>query len=463
MTRKAHVSAQALGQKADAVAKTLTAARTYHNQGQVKLAEDLYRQVLALDANNVDALHLLGVALLQSGAFEESIRFLKKARRRSPKDAAILVNLGSALRQSMELHQSKDMRQAKETYESAIKLSPNLAVAHFNLGRVFFDMEDMDNAIACYERARELDPDDAETYVNLGNAYNYGGKSDKALEAYEQAVRLSPNLAQAYGNMGSIFADRREWDKAFGLLDKAIAINPRPGELRFKRSMLALRCGDLERGWKDYDSRYFADIERIPRFAEPPPYWRGEDLAGKTILLWMEQGLGDEVLYSSMIPEIAALARHCILECSPRMVPVFTRSFPQIKTVRYQAQGVRTTPPSEFDVQISVTSLGKYFRSNFTKFPRHQGYLKADSERVKQLRSRYEALAKRNLIVGLSWRSKNQLMNIPKSADLTTWSDVFAVPGVTFVNLQYGDCAEELSAVKDKFGVDVFQVEKHLQ
>ena len=451
MTRKAQVSPAAVAQKTDAISKALAVATSHHVHGYLKLAEDCYREVLARDANNVQALHMLGLVAFQTGKLEDGIRLMKRAARKSPRDASILVNLGAAYRQA----ERND--EAREAYETAIKLKPDLWEAHYNLGKVLIDIQDFDGAKETYRRCIELDAQHPDAYVNLGNAYKFTGEGDRALGAYEQALKIAPNLAEAYGNICGVWVDRGKYTEALAFVDKAISIDPRPGELRFKRSLIALRLQKFSIGWADYESRFCAESERIAKYPSPPGYWSGEDLAGKTILVWSEQGLGDEILYANMIHEVISLAGKCIIECSPRMVPVFARSFPLAKVVRYQSIGIRTTQPSDFDVQSSVASLGQYLRPTLESFPLHAGYLKADSSRVSTLRARYRSITPGNLVVGISWRSKNDMVGARKSTDLSAWSEVLSVPGVTFVNLQYGDCEAELAAVKDTLGVEVYQ------
>src|SRR5262249_38079647 len=139
----------------------------------------------------------------------------------------------------------------------------------------------------------------------------------------------------------------------------------------------------------------------------------------------------------------------------PRMVPVFARSFPRAYVLSQKKPGERTTAPAEMDTQISVASLGQYLRPSFESFPRHSGYLKADPVRTAALRARYQAVAPGNLIVGLSWRSASGRAGEQKTADPSLWTDVLNVPGVTFINLQYGNCAADLAKIKERLGVTV--------
>jgi tetratricopeptide (TPR) repeat protein len=451
MTRKTFQSTGAGTQRAEVIASTLAMGRSHHTQGHLKLAEDCYRRVLALDSNNVDGLHLLGVVALQSDAREEAIKLLKRAQRRAPAEPAILVNLGAAYRKAERLVDARD------AYHEALKHNPNIAEAHFNLGKVLFELDDIEGSMAANKRALALAPNMADAWVGLGNALKVKGDGDAAIGAYKEAIKIAPTLGEPYGNISAVLFDRTQYAEALDWVSKGVALHPQPGELRFKRALMALRLGEFEMGWPDYESRFFAERERVARFQPPPPYWNGEDISDKRLLVWTEQGLGDEVLYSSMLSDPIAKARSTIIECSPRMVPVFARSFPSAKVVRYVQQGEHSTPADEFDRQISVVSLGQFFRRDFASFPRHRGYMKSDAEKVARLRTRYQATATGNLIVGLSWRSKNDRVGELKSADLSTWRGILQTPGVTFVNLQYGDCRADLRKVKDELGVEVIQ------
>lgn len=451
MTRKAQFPLPSASLKAGAIARALAMGRSHHNEGQLNLAEKCYRQVLALDPNNVDGLHLLGVIAFQSNHCEEGIRLIKLAALKKPNDPAILVNLGAAYRKA------ERSAEARDAYKAALKLKPDLWEAYFNLGKALLDLEDCDGAIKVYQKCIAIKPADPEAYVNLGNAYKSKGEGDSAIAAYEQALRLSGTMTQAYGNIAAVFFDRGWLLAALAVMDKAIAIDPRPGELRFKRSLMTLRLAQFSVGWGDYESRYFGETERIPRPSAPPPYWAGEDLSGKNILLGTEQGLGDEILYGSMIPDIMARAGRCVIRCSVRMVPVFARSFPEAVVLPYPSQDVHPALQISIDYQIGIPSLGQFLRPDLAHFPAHQGYLKADSHRTEALRERYKAVMPGNLIVGLSWRSKNDRIGKSKSAEISDWAEILRVPGVTFVNLQYGDCADELAAVQQALGITIIQ------
>src|SRR5690606_19229374 len=149
------------------------------------------------------------------------------------------------------------------------------------------------------------------------------------------------------------------------------ALQLRPDDIRFKWnfSLFSLRMGRLGAGFDHYEHRFVFDPQGGARRPEPPVYWSGQDLKGKTIVVWTEQGIGDEILHSSVFNDPTDAGATCIVECSPRLVPVFSRSFPHMQVVPFRKNGVLETPPSQANYQIAAGDLGRYFRRDFSQFP----------------------------------------------------------------------------------------------
>jgi hypothetical protein len=221
------------------------------------------------------------------------------------------------------------------------------------------------------------------------------------------------------------------------------------------RTIALLTTGRLAEGWPRYNERLFTDKTKIHRRSEPPPYWKGEDLTGKTIYVWPEQGLGDQIIYGTMLPDLIARAGRVYFESKSRLEQVFRRSLPGALVLSNDSEETKTAVTAA-DYQIPLGSLGVYFRRRFEDFPRRAEYLKPDPEKVARFRARYEQLASGRRIVGLSWKSKKPRGGAGKSTRLMEWEPLLRTPDVLFVNLQYGDCSAELAEVKAKLGVEVF-------
>jgi hypothetical protein len=184
------------------------------------------------------------------------------------------------------------------------------------------------------------------------------------------------------------------------------------------------------------------------------PAWNGQPLEGKTLHVWGEQGVGDQVLYAGVIDEARARAGRCVLECEPRLVPLFERSFAGVEVVPQTTPAQQRISAPDIGAQIAVGSLSRFFRTDLASFPRHRGYLRADPTRVALLRERYRRLGS-GRVVGLSWRSTRKDLGLWKSAPLAGWAPILAVPGVAFINLQYGDCTAELVDVEQHIGTAI--------
>ncbi|HYH39447.1 MAG TPA: tetratricopeptide repeat protein, partial [Azospirillum sp.] len=180
------------------------------------------------------------------------------------------------------------------------------------------------------------------------------------------------------------------------------------------------------------------------------PLWDGRDLAGKRLFVWKEQGIGDEIMFASCVPDLTASNARVTLECSPKLQPLFQRSFPFATVVT-----PGTVPDEErddFDVHLPIGSLPRYYRRSLADFPDHS-FLVPDPERVATWRRRLEELGP-GPYVGISWRGRIQ--TVSRSHHYTRieeWEPILRTPGVVFVNMQYDDAAEETARIREAFGV----------
>ncbi|MBT5941860.1 MAG: hypothetical protein HOG95_18175, partial [Rhodospirillaceae bacterium] len=185
--------------------------------------------------------------------------------------------------------------------------------------------------------------------------------------------------------------------------------------------------------------------------------WQGEDLADKTILVWSEQGVGDEIMFANTLPELVQNAEKVIIECNDRLVPVFERSFDSVTAVARQEPPDSKIENAAADFQIPIGSICKFYRKSVEEFPSDRaGYLTADSDLTAEIKARYAALGD-GMKVGISWRSGNPIVGHQRSIPLEFWDEILSSDGCQFVNLQYGDVDEDLAGVLERTGVQVFK------
>ncbi|MCA0199452.1 MAG: tetratricopeptide repeat protein [Proteobacteria bacterium] len=406
----------------------------------------------ALDPANADVQLMLAEAHAlreEYGPAADSLRAALRLGTNWPaqRSAEVMSTLGEHLRKQGFYDA------AITTHRQALALSPRQHLIQFNLAAALHDAGRRDEAEALYKDVIAAQPDFTKAIVNLGDVYRDQGRHEEAIALFEKALAIEPTV-QGYANIAAAMTDMGWMTTALMLNERATSLGPLNATVRYNRGANLLSMGRFETGWAEHEARF--DVADVATFRRPAPEWRGEDLTGKRILVWTEQGLGDQILHGSMIPDLTARAGHVLIECLGRLAPTFARSFPGTTVIARDNPLAAASDGETYDVQIAAGSLGQYLRRSFGDFPRHAGYLKADPAKTERFRNSYEALAAGRRIVGIAWRSRNPRLGANKSTELANLKAILETPGVLFVNLQYGDCAADLAEIRARFGVDIF-------
>lgn len=419
--------------------------------GRLEQAAASYRRTLELERTHLAALVDLAGILVALGLLEEAAEHCRRALELEPRAVAAHVNLGLALE---SMGQSAA---AADSYAKALEIDSDCVQAHCNLSALRLKQGRIDDAQRGAERALALDPAFFEAHVSLGNILLERKNLDGALASFREALRLRPGSPLGQCNIG--YALERQGDVAGAMrcYERAIELDPRWVQAYINRSGLFLLQENFAAGWEESEWRL-----RLPENAPvhqrfPVPRWDGGPLAGKAILVYGEQGLGDEIMYASCLPQIIAQAGRCVIDCDPRLEPLFRRSFPAA-----EVHGGKQSDPADWlaragwlDVKISTCSLPLHLRRSATDFPRHEGYLRAGPHRVEWWRKRLQALGPGRKI-GLSWRGGVQKTGrVWRSLDLAQMTPVLAQRGASFVCLQYGECGEELARLEREHGIRI--------
>lgn len=322
---------------------------------------------------------------------------------------------------------------AVSRWQSAVDANPRDAVARSNLCSAL-------NAQGLHEparreglEARRLAPGLAAAHHNFGLALLGLGRAEEAERALRSARKLAPELPQIVSALGHALRDQGRFDEALAAYDESLKLDPEFGDALINRAQLLLLRGDFTRGWPAYEQRFEA-LGASSRSHSRTARWRGEPLAGRTILVHGEQGVGDEVMYASCIPDLAAQAGQVVLRCSDRLAPLFARSFERVQ-VR-GARGARGGEPRP-DFQADIGSLPRYLRASPDDFPARRSWLVPDAGRVESWRSRLAALGGRAR-VGISWRAGAPATRGPlRSIALGELERLLRLPGFEFVSLQH--------------------------
>ena len=341
--------------------------------------------------------------------------------------------------------------------QHALRIAPGDAEMHFESALVDSRCGDVEGAIAAYERALELKPGYAAACTNLGLAYlGHLGDPRGAQRYFERAIELDPSSVAAQANLGLALNEQGQVDAALAHYAKLIAAFPAESEYRWNRGIALLGNGDYARGWDDYEMRNARGTGAAPRVF-PYPAWQGGELPpGAALLVYGEQGLGDEMMFASCMPDLLARGIPCVIECDMRLAGLFARSFPEALVHGAARDGDRRwlAQYPQIGQQIAIGSLPRFLRRDIADFPAYSGYLRADPARTAQWRARLND-AGGGYCVGIAWRggtakTRRNLRSIPPRE----FAPLFANARVKFVNLQR-DAGDELAEIKTAYGVDV--------
>ncbi|MDE1145438.1 MAG: tetratricopeptide repeat protein [Azospirillaceae bacterium] len=467
------------------VPATLEAGMAAHRAGDLAAAEAIYQKVLAAAPDDVDGLHLLGLARVQRGQPEDGVLLLHRAVRLDPTFAQAHNSLGSALRIL------GDGPGALAAFTRAVELAPDYAEAWSNLGGTLVEQRRWKDGLAAADRALALRPgyakalaDRAQALVNMGDAAGALASArqavvaeetpftrtnlgmvlvavellDEARSQHERALVLDPTFAEAANNLGLAWmADDKPGalDGARAAFDRALAIRPDFPSTRYNAALLDLADGRLAAGWAKYDSRFAAGQAKPDRRFQIPQ-WDGRDLTGRTLLVWREQGLGDELMFASVYPDLikAHPGARFVLECDPRLAGFFTRAFVGGADGRVTLADVADPVAAGADLHIPAGGLPGMLRQGAARF---QGapYLTPDPARAGFWRDRLDTLGP-GLRVGLCWQSMVRDVSRDSAyTQLADWAPLVRLPGIIPVLLQYGDVKDEVGEVEARLGITV--------
>lgn len=324
--------------------------------------------------------------------------------------------------------------------ERALKLVPNHPDALLNSSSAMYDQGDYPVALAWADKAIAATPQRDEAHYAKAQALMAMHRFDEAIASYSRAIELNPNYAEAYMGRGLTRARLRELDAAVVDYDRAVALKPDYDEAIFNKGHVYLEHHDFAHGWAAYEHRFGMPSLGIVNLPDIP-VWHGEALAGK-LLVRGEQGLGDQIIFASVLPELLKQVPNVCLQLEPRLVPLFQRSFPGVEVLSKDKKA-----PADVAAQICIGSLPQYFRKDAASFAGAVvPFLKADPDKTAAFRKALAPNGER--IIGLNWRSfRNKYAN-EKSLDLIDLAPFFHLPGCTVVNLQYGDVKDEVRAAE---------------
>jgi tetratricopeptide (TPR) repeat protein len=492
----------------DPVAEDMQAALALHQQGRLDEAIALYERLRAMAEPSADLLYLLGTACCQTGAFDSGIGHLRKALAIDPAYAPAALNLGAALNETGRYAEALDaydraialgaepamsqlnrgialqhlgrLAEALPAFGEAIRLEPGSAMARYNRGVVHAQLGQADAAIADYEAAiaiapgfagarhnlamllqqsgehaaavaqceaaLQVEPGNASAWNIMGMALLSLGRFDEALKAQSRAAELMPEVAEFHCNRGFALAMLRRFEEAIAEQDIALKLKPELHLAAVNKAIALLTLGRYAEGWPLFEARGLTDPEVMVGGLPEAKRWRGQPLAGRTLLLHSEQGLGDTVQFCRFAPLLKAMGATVALLVESPLVRLMQRA-PGVDVVIDKA--LLNIPA--YDWHLPLMSLPLAMGTTVATIPAEVPYLRGDPERAAAWDARLGP--RRRPRVGLCWATGHR----PDRPDWTAVDQRRDVPltlleglrglEADFVSLQKGERAErELKA-----------------
>lgn len=455
-----------LRKMAEILRRSVKLSHSGHGPQAAKLA----MRALEMDPDSALANHVMGVALEELGRLSLALEFYERSYKTDPKSPDIYQSL------AMVAWKLDLLPAAEKFLRVFLQMMPGHPDGTINLAGILRDQGKYDAAIELLRATIYSNPDHYDLWNALGTVLIESGDPEQATTFYEESLRLNPAFGRAWNNLAYAHDLTGDLDASIKAFDQALehAANPKDTAImRHGRSLSYLAKGDLGRGWPEYEVRLDPNYKDATLFEISLPRWDGADpaqLEGKRVVMVGEQGLGDEVMFMNTARDVLNAVGpegEVRIACERRLIPLFERSFPDLvigahasarlegRDWRIAESVLKDQPPVDF--WFPMGHACRAFRQTIDAFPADPGFLTADAEAVAHWQDVLAGFGP-GLKVGILWKSlKMTAKRLKYFSAFEAWKPIMEVPGVTLINLQYGEVDEELANAQKEFGVTIYQ------
>ena len=406
-------------------------------EGRPAEAAEAFMKAIEQGMETSDVYVNLGLALEDMNRGDEAAQALHTANRLDDGDAAACFHLGNFYRN----RGNKEL--AEEFFARAVSLRPDLAEAHNNLGLLLQEHGEAARAAECFQNALSNDPDLDAAHTNLGSSRLRQGWMEGAIDSFRRAIDINPQSAEAWNNLGNVYFRLHRLEEAEAAYRRSLDIKPSYVEADLNLGILLLLRGNLPEGWPRYESRWNMPgvAEKRPKFKQPE--WAGEPLNGRTLLVYSEQGMGDNLQFVRYLP--------LLRERYPESKIYFWCLPPLYRLFRSCAEtwGIEALPPTvagglpPIDLQIALLSLPYRMGTDLSSIPANVPYIWPEQGLVDKWSSRLAQLPGKK--VGVVWASGEvYAFHKFRTVCLKQLEPLLDIPGICWVSLQKGSGADQI-------------------
>ncbi len=448
-------------------------SQAWHNKGNVYFevqeylkAMDCYQLAIQFNPNDSQNFNHLGNAQQKLSMYDEALKSYQIAIKLNPSNPEVFNNQG-ALYQRLS-----QFELALLSFNQAIQLHNGNAQAHYNRGLVLKELNRIQEAVDSFCFAIEIKPDYFEAYNNLANVLKDENDWERAFTLYSKVIEMKPDFAQAYYNRGIILQEFNELDQAVLNYEVALSLESDYADAHLNLGLVCLMLQNYAKGWSHYDWRFKSERFSTKSFESIRPQWNAsiENPSPKRLLIWSEQGVGDELMFCSLLSEFVSQLENTSVQVQvdERLLPLMRRS---INNVEFISKDQKLSDHN-FDEQMPLGHLAACVRPSLESFSRQKpSFLLPDvikTERlIAQLRPQLglEKISEQDhqdhqdhRLIGISWRSSAPKNGKQRSLTLQELATSLHSPGVRLISLQYGDVRDEIETCYKKTGIQIEEV-----
>jgi Flp pilus assembly protein TadD len=427
-----------LGRREPVVAR----ARRLVEDNELGAAIALLKPHLVQFPGDAEARRVVAAAQLRNGNYAQAEQQLRLAIDAEPPNVGVVLDLASLLKRQERWNDLAAVIEARLGRFSATPAVLN------ELGVALWLSGELARAEVVLREALTMSPDDAAIRVNLAQLLTAAAHFDAAESVLRPCLQRPPILLQARYTEALLLHDAGRLSEAEAALRALVRDHPDCAEAQHLLACLLLARGDFAKAWPHYRKR---DTVSPAFHAFRAPEWTDQDLRGCRVLVYAEQGIGDEILFASCLHDLQLAAGEVIVECDERLLVLYRRAFPGVRFFR-RGRGVERRVPEELapiDVQVSLGELGARFRTSLAAFDGASSYLRADPERVQYWRARLDSLGSVPKI-GFAWRGGTSATRAElRSIDAKLWRPILSARDAVWVSVQYGDTTQDLSVFRE--------------
>jgi tetratricopeptide (TPR) repeat protein len=424
-------------------------ANQFAHEGNYKKAIELFNTLLKSEPSNAECMIRLGVAYYDSGDYSNVITITSDYLKLEPKAPFVHQLRGRAFFKLEEMELSLD------EFNLEIKKNPNYGEVLSDRAYTLLELNRADEAMESATQASLIDPKLSDAFHCMAIASNQQGHYIVAMERCLEAIELDSSNPNFYRTLGDIFYNQEDFKSAIKYYEKSLHDDTNLFIGTFQKSRAHLSSYDFETGWQLYENRHLRESKSKAHLYQE--FSKINFKSVKRVLILKEQGLGDEILFGSLLHEIDDYNREVYVEIDERLIPIFKRSFLHIKFFTGENY------PKEFkpDITFGIGSLAGFLRQSVDSFKNQKiKFLESDKDTTLKLKDRLSKLKSHShdKICGIAWRSQNKQFGIQKSLELEHLLPILKIPNIKFVNLQYGESEGELDKIKEEYGIQIHRL-----